>query len=77
MNAERCIALHNETMHYGWVGSGRSPGSLESTCKTWFDTFGDEAEAVRSDLGPDLIKFLQHARVICDPKFGVDLYLFY
>ncbi|CAO2656576.1 Nn.00g053790.m01.CDS01 [Neocucurbitaria sp. VM-36] len=77
MNVERCIALHDEILRQGWVGSGRSPESLESTCKTWFDTFGDEADAVRSDLAPDLVKFLTHARVVYDPEFGVDLHFFY
>ena len=77
MNVDRCIALHNEILRHGWVGSGRSVESLESSCQTWFDTFSDAAEAVRADLAPDLVQFLQHARVICDPEAKVDLFFFY
>ncbi|KAH8634367.1 hypothetical protein IG631_09767 [Alternaria alternata] len=77
MNVDRCIALHNEILRHGWVGSGRSVESLESSCQTWFDTFRDAAEAVRADLAPDLVQFLQHARVICDPEAKVDLFFFY
>jgi hypothetical protein len=74
MDVERCIALHNEILRYGWVGSGRSPESLESGCRTWFDTFGEEAEAIRSDLAPDLIRFLEHARFIRDPESKVNFF---
>jgi hypothetical protein len=77
MNVERCIELHDEILRLGWVGSGRSLESLESTCKTWFDLHGDEAEAFRSKLAPDLIRFLEHARTMHDAKSGEDLFFFY
>ena len=78
MDVERCLALHNEILYYGWVGSGRSLGSLESTCKSWFETFGEEAEAVRSNLTPDLIRFLEHARFVNDPESELkDTFFFY
>jgi hypothetical protein len=77
MNVERCVALHNEILRSGWVSSGRSLETLESTSKTWFDTFGDDAEAVRAQLAPDLVRFLQQARVIHDPEFAADLPFFY
>ena len=77
MNVDRCIALHNEILRHGWVSSGRRLESLDSTCKTWFDTFGDAAEAIRPQLSPDLVRFLEHARVIQDPETGADLCFFY
>ncbi|CAN9200651.1 unnamed protein product [Alternaria alternata] len=77
MNVDRCIALHNEILRHGWVSSGRRLESLDSTCKTWFDTFGDTAEAIRPQLSPDLVRFLEHARVIQDPETGADLCFFY
>ncbi|CAG5186482.1 uncharacterized protein ALTATR162_LOCUS11596 [Alternaria atra] len=78
MNVGRCIALHNEILRHGWVGSGRSLEPLESSCKTWFDTFDNKAEAFRVDLVSDLIGFLQHARVIYDPESEFnDLLLLY
>ncbi|KAI4667105.1 uncharacterized protein J4E79_001789 [Alternaria viburni] len=77
MNVERCIALHNEILRHGWVSSGCSPESLEATCKTWFDTFGDDAEAVRPQLSPDLVRFLQEARLIGYSESVVDLSFFY
>ena len=47
--------------------------------KTWFETFGEEAEVVRRDLVPDLIRFLEQARVVYDSEneFGVGLSFFY
>ena len=66
MNVNRCLALHHEILQHGWLGSGRSLSSLERNCKTWFNTFGEEAEAIRSDLASDLIKFLEQARFSYD-----------
>jgi hypothetical protein len=77
MNVERCLALHDEILRLGWVGSGRSLESLESNCKTWFDMYGAEAEAFRSKLAPDLVEFLEHARIMCDAESGGDLFFFY
>ncbi|KAI4643339.1 uncharacterized protein J4E79_011280 [Alternaria viburni] len=62
MNVERCISLHNEIVRHGWVGSGRSPDTLASHSKSWFEVFGDEAEVERSALSPDLVQFLEHRK---------------
>jgi len=63
MNVERCISLHNEIVRHGWVGSGRSPDTLASHSKSWFEVFGDEAEAERSNLSPNLIQFLEQIQI--------------
>ena len=63
MNVERCISLHNEIVRDGWVGSGRSPDTLASHSKSWFEVFGDEAEAERSNLSPNLIQFLEQIQI--------------
>lgn len=63
MNVERCIFLHNKIVQHGWIGSGRSPESLAAQSKTWFEIHGEEAEAVRSDLSPDLVQFLEQAQI--------------
>ena len=63
MNVERCISLHNEIVRHGWVGSGRSPDTLASHSKSWFEVFGDEAEAERSNLSPGLIQFLEQVQI--------------
>jgi len=63
MNVERCISLHNEIVRHGWVGSGRSADSLASHSKPWFQVFGEEAEAERSALSPDLVQFLEQVQI--------------
>ncbi|KAI4614255.1 uncharacterized protein J4E87_009653 [Alternaria ethzedia] len=63
MNVERCISLHNEIVRHGWVGSGRSPDTLASHGKSWFQVFGEEAEAERSNLSPDLVQFLEQVQI--------------
>ncbi|KAI4950244.1 hypothetical protein J4E91_004900 [Alternaria rosae] len=57
MDVERCISLHNEIVRHGWVGSGRSPDTIASHSKSWFEIYGEEAEAERSNLSPYLIQF--------------------
>lgn len=68
MDVERYLALHDEILRHCWIGTGRSLESLESVCKTWFDTFGEEAEIARSNLAPDLIRFLFNARFSNDSE---------
>lgn len=63
MQVERCVELHNEILHHGWIGSGRSADTFEASCPRWFDYFGTQAEAVRNDLAPDLVEFLKQARI--------------
>ena len=63
MNVERCISLHNEIVRHGWVGSGRSADTLASHSKSWFQVFGEEAEAERSALSPDLVQFLEQVQI--------------
>jgi hypothetical protein len=61
MTVERCVVLHNEILQHGWIGSGRSPDQLAANCTHWFDYYGAKAEAVRPNLDPDLIIFLERA----------------
>ncbi|KAI4605107.1 hypothetical protein J4E83_010843 [Alternaria metachromatica] len=63
MNVERCISLHNEIVRHGWVGSDRSPDTLASHSKSWFQVFGEEAEVERSALSPDLVQFLEQVQI--------------
>jgi hypothetical protein len=62
MDVERCIALHNEILQHGWIGSGRSPDQLAANCTNWFDYHGASAAALRPSLDSDLILFLERAR---------------
>jgi hypothetical protein len=73
MDVERCIALHNEILLYAWINAGRSPESFESECTTWLDVFSDEAEATRAAFIPDVVRFLEGARM-SDPN---DMSFFY
>jgi hypothetical protein len=68
MEVERCIELHNEILRHGWIGSGRSPNIFEANCPKWSDHYGADAEAVRSDLSPDLADFLKQARIPVVPN---------
>lgn len=63
MQVERCVALHNEILRHGWIGSGRNADTFETNCPSWFDYCGTHAEAVRNDLAPDLMEFLKQARI--------------
>lgn len=72
MEVERCIELHNEILRHGWIGSGRSPDIFEANCPKWTNYYGADAEAVRSNLSPDLANFLKQARipVVPDAEFS-------
>jgi hypothetical protein len=59
MNVERCVALNNEILRYGWVHSGRDPALFESLCPPFFD---ESSPANRVGRTPDLISFLEQAR---------------
>jgi hypothetical protein len=56
---ERCIALHNEILMHGWVGSGRDAANF--TGKNWFDHLGDQANNARGRLSTPLTRFLKGA----------------
>jgi hypothetical protein len=58
MNIERCVSLHNQILRIGWTGRGLDAASLG---QSWFDIYGSAATAVRDQLSPDLIAFLQQA----------------
>ncbi|KAH4063780.1 hypothetical protein HBH50_186600 [Parastagonospora nodorum] len=61
MDVDKCVVLHNKILEHGWVHSGKSREDLERNRKTWFDYHGDEAEAIRDILSPDIIAFLERA----------------
>jgi hypothetical protein len=66
MNVERCVALHNEILQYGWYKSGRSAEDFDPKCKTWIDTFDSVSEHFQdalNHLSLDLVRFLRRARV--------------
>jgi hypothetical protein len=64
MDVDRCVELHNKILEHGWVQSGKSKEDLERNRKTWFDYHGDEAEAIRDVLSPDIFAFLERAYVM-------------
>jgi hypothetical protein len=77
MNIERCVALHNEILKYGWLNSGRSAEDFNSKCKTWFDTYAESSEHFEPEhfqnalthLSPDLIRFFKQAWDFWEPGF--------
>ncbi|KAF2993162.1 hypothetical protein E8E13_000065 [Curvularia kusanoi] len=64
MDVNKCAELHNKILEHGWLRSGKSRQDLERNRKTWFDYHGDEAEAIRDILSPDIIAFLERAYVV-------------
>jgi hypothetical protein len=65
MDVNKCVKLHNEIFMHGWLRSGKTNENFERDCKTWFNYFGEEAEALRlqNTLSIDLIAFLERAYV--------------
>jgi hypothetical protein len=63
MDVDKCVALHNKIFMHGWLASGKSTEDFERDCTTWFDYYGDEAEALRGTLSLDLAAFLESAYV--------------
>ncbi len=61
MDVNKYVVLHNKILEHGWVHSGRSREDLERDRKAWFDYHGDEAEAIRGILSPDIIAFVERA----------------
>lgn len=59
MNVERCVALNNEILRLGWVGSGRDPDLFKSLCPTFLH---DSPPGARDGRTPDLTRFLEQAR---------------
>ncbi|KAL7908060.1 hypothetical protein GGI35DRAFT_453314 [Trichoderma velutinum] len=72
LDHERCVALHNHLVHYAWSAEGRSPATLNSSRKTFFTTYGTEAEALRERLDPSLAAFLNAALLPPDGSDGLD-----
>lgn len=71
---ERCAALHNYLVQYGWLAEGRPLAALTASSTTFFTTaFGDgaDAEALRPRIDPSLAAFLD-AAMIPPPKYGPD-----
>jgi hypothetical protein len=63
MDVGKCVALHNRILRVGWRGSGKSDSDFDRECKSWFDYYGVQAEAMRDVLPPDLVAFLEQAYV--------------
>jgi hypothetical protein len=63
MDVDKCVALHNKIFIHGWLGSGKTIEDFDRACTTWFDHYGDEAEALQNTLSPDLLAFLGRAYV--------------
>jgi hypothetical protein len=34
MNADKCVALHNKIVKYGWLGSDKTIEDFEQNCET-------------------------------------------
>ncbi|KAF2850137.1 hypothetical protein T440DRAFT_468820 [Plenodomus tracheiphilus IPT5] len=66
MDVDKCVTLHNRILQLGWSGSGRTNEEFGQDCKTWFDYFGPDAEALRDVLSTDLVAFLERAYVTDD-----------
>lgn len=64
MNSTLCASLHNEILLKAWTGAGHPSSTFLTHTKTWFSHHGPAAEAVRDRLSPDLIEFLELARVV-------------
>jgi hypothetical protein len=63
MNVEHCVRLHNEILRHGWVHSGRDPTLFENQCPLYFDQPNSSPPVTREGRTPDLIRFLEQARV--------------
>jgi hypothetical protein len=61
MGVDKCSALHNKIIKHGWLGACKTIEDFRQDCKTWFNHFGDAAEALRDTLSPDLVTFLESA----------------
>jgi hypothetical protein len=64
MNVERCVELHNKTLHHAWVGQGHSADTFESRCLTWHERDPAVADEVRDELSHALSEFPQQAAVL-------------
>lgn len=73
-DVERCIALHNEIVMHGWVGSGRDPANF--TGKNWFDRVGDPADRTRDRLSTPLTRFLEGALITDEPNYSFFYYVY-
>lgn len=60
----RCAALHNYILEAARLGSGRKLDKLFAERRTWFETYGEDAQGVRENLTPGLIGFLDRAYVV-------------
>jgi hypothetical protein len=63
MDVDKCVELHNKILKHGWLESGKTTEDFERDCKTWFDHWSEEADALRNTLSPDLVAFLERAYV--------------
>jgi hypothetical protein len=61
MDVDKCVELHNKILEHEWVHSGKSIEDFERLRQTWFEKYGDDAEAIRDLLSPNLTAPLERA----------------
>jgi hypothetical protein len=61
MDVDKCVEFHNKILEHGWVHSGKPIEIFRRKRQTWFEKYGDNAEAIRDLLSPDLTAFLERA----------------
>jgi hypothetical protein len=64
LDYERCAALHNYIVAYGWIASGLNPAKLPR--RTWFDIHSAEADEQRENLHDSVNEFLKRAWVVTE-----------
>jgi hypothetical protein len=75
MNVDKCVALHNKILEHGFLQSGRTIEDLQRERKTWFDNYGDKAEAFHGTLSSDLIAFLERVYVTNENNYSFFYYV--
>ncbi|KFX95249.1 hypothetical protein V495_01812 [Pseudogymnoascus sp. VKM F-4514 (FW-929)] len=67
LDYERCALLHNFLVEYSWIADGGELADLDR--RSFFDHYGDEANAIRERLDPALIAFLEAIYDFQDSSF--------
>ncbi|KFY27178.1 hypothetical protein V493_03665, partial [Pseudogymnoascus sp. VKM F-4281 (FW-2241)] len=67
LDYHRCALLHNFLVEYSWMADGRSLADLDR--RSFFHSYGDDAEEIRETLDPSLIAFLEAIYVGENPSF--------
>ncbi|KAK5701319.1 hypothetical protein LTR17_022691 [Elasticomyces elasticus] len=66
MDHERCAALHNAILKYGWVRSGRDADDFDQQSRPWLELHPLTAED--DFLHPSILDFFRSARALLDDQ---------